>query len=116
MKKSELRTGMLIGFKDESIRMVLLNTPYGDICKGLYDTSYLTIEESDPENLSDWQWGSGGVSKVYSPRSKESRLFTEGLRNYELIWENKPVETIKIGNNTYNKQEFENAVRNLKPL
>jgi len=63
MKKSELKTGMIVEFKDGRSGMVLLGTHKGDVLSG--DLAYFPLSDHE-ENLMDWN-DEVVVRSVYNP-------------------------------------------------
>ena len=118
MVKSDLKTGMLVKFRNEGYGFVfgfsivsfnrggLEMSHYSDDLKCInYDSEYDIMEINSVPNLSgaglDW-WIDNQVRLL----SKVSLLW----KRYETK------ETVKIGGITYDKSEFEAAVKNLKPI
>jgi hypothetical protein len=69
-----------------------------------------------------WFIGGDDTGKITDITDKTGSTYWENqyvLGDYEITPiedEIKEVETIKIGNNTYNKQEVENVLQNIKSL
>ena len=95
MTKSDLKTGMLLETRDESLRIVLLGTLMGDGLKGegtLYgDLDYYSEDLTYDGNLGDRLT----VMKVYKPRFNYN-LLSFDLSNYKLIWERERERKIEI--------------------
>ena len=114
MKKSDLKTGMLIERNNGDLFQVFLDTPLGNIYingEGIYGKLDYINENMCWRGLEKVKY----VVKVYSPKYCHSFLSFD-LDQFKLIWIKEPKETIQIGEITYDKAEFEEAVKNLKPI
>ena len=122
MTKSDLKTGMWAKTRDALWMIVVIdNEPYLIKSKGWQDI------QSFPNTIKgEKEWDILAVYDYYTPdyNNKAGSLQYDVFKNqvedpnsryFKKIWE-APRETIKIGDITYDKQEFENAVKDLKPI
>ena len=111
MVKSDLKTGMLFQCRNSDIYLVINDYAISII-------KYFDLETQN-EDLTDCNpnFDIMIVSNVLTgadliPTNWNKQTITENL-----LWErDKSKETIKIGEITYDKSEFEQAVKNLKPI
>ena len=111
MTKSDLKTGMLFQCRNSDIYLVINKYAVGR-------TEYFDLETQN-EDLTDdnLNFDIMIVSHILTGASLIPANWTESLIRENLLWErNKSKETIKIGEITYDKSEFEQAVKNLKPI
>ena len=110
MVKSDLKTGML--FECRNGEVFLLVGEFGINKDEFFDL------ESQNENLTyrDSSFDIVRVSEVLKVNRLLPKYWNKDTITENLLWEEKPIETIKIGEITYDKSEFENAVKNLKPI
>jgi hypothetical protein len=89
MKKSDLKTGMWVEFRDGRKAMVLLGTNDGDIVSST--ETWFPINSNLDENLNSKLPFSNSVNvvKVYQPTSNRG-YFNEKVIEMELIWEREP--------------------------
>lgn len=106
--KDDLKTGMLIQDNRGSVMCVINDCLYGhDHQNHLFHynekmvSSYHRIDK---------------VSKVLRGHCLRPENWNEETLNEHLLWERKPKETIKIGNYTYDKDEVEERLSDLKPI
>lgn len=88
MKRSELRSGMLIEFTDNSFGLVMLNTPTGDCIVGDGNDSkrfWAPINECFYEDLSPKE--NTIIKRIYSYSSNRS-VATLSIEGRHIIWEN----------------------------
>lgn len=122
MVKSDLKTGMWVKTIDKLWMIVVIdNEPYMITPKSWQDIL------SFPNTIKgEKEWDILAVYDYYTPdyNNKAGSLQYDVFKNqvedpnsryFKKIWE-VPRETIKIGEITYDKQEFENAVKDLKPI
>jgi hypothetical protein len=101
MKRSDLKSGMLIVTKTGEIGLVMLGTPNGDIIAGNgNDTTSDGPQIWFPlkhigENLSDGESEGYDVVKVYGYPSNMEAASLE-TEHRELIWEKQELVTIKL--------------------
>ena len=82
MKKSELKTGMIVEFRSGLKSTVLLNTSAGDFIIGKgYETK---IDEYTVENIEEWT-NTAKVIRVFDPENEEDHREGGG----EIVWERK---------------------------
>ena len=111
MTKSDLKTGMLFQCRAGGIYMVMNNYAIGK-------DRYFDLE-SQNEDLTD---GNANfdiimVSEILKQANLCPKYWTEQTITENLLWKrDESKETIKIGEITYDKSEFEQAVKNLKPI
>lgn len=111
MTRSDLKTGMLFQCRNSNIFLVINDYAIGtgkyfDLKTQNEDLTYLD-PGFDIMIVSHILTGAGLI-----PVNWKESLITENL-----LWErDKSKETIKIGEITYDKSEFEQAVKNLKPI
>ena len=111
MTSSDLKTGMLFQCRNSNIYLVINKYAVGR-------TKYFDLE-SQNEDLTDDNpnFDIMIVSNILTGADLISKGWTEALIRENLPWErDKSKETIKIGEITYDKLEFEQAVKNLKPI
>jgi hypothetical protein len=121
MIKSDLKTGMYVVTKNTLIWLVVVidNEPY--LC---YPTGWMPIENfpninKNNDNYDIIEVYEGIIDNIGSMLQYDiyqKFIQTKNLKNINKIWSTTVKETIKIGENTYDKQEFEDAVKNLKPI
>jgi len=115
MRKKDLDTGMVV--ETATTKYIVYITPMGDYLAN--GNAYMRLEEYT-EDLIFKGDGIFSIKKVYSPVdgfSLQTNLWGYNFdRWFVLRWDRNSEETIKIGNHTYNKQEFEKATRDLKPI
>ena len=117
MKKSDLKTGMWIKTRDYLWMVVVIdNEPFL-----IYPNGWMPVDNfpqlcsynSTFDALEVYKYNldvAGGMQyNIWKNRLEDSYYFTK-------IWSTPPKETIKIGEITYDKAEFEEAVKNLKPI
>lgn len=117
MKKSDLKTGMWVKTKHHLWMVVLIeNEPFL-----IYPEGWMPIEDfpcvykadADFDILEVYKYNgdiAGGMQyNIWKNKLHNSQMFT-------IIYPIKPKETIKIGEAIYDKEEFEEAVKNLKPI
>jgi hypothetical protein len=121
MKKSDLKTGMWVETKEGKRYIIVVESnepcmiypsghqPIAQFPKAVPDDSYFDIVKV---------WKYVGNSHIGSSFQYDNWVNQIDFENsiFELIWENNLKETIKIGDNIYNKAEFEDAVKDLKPI
>lgn len=93
MKKSDLKTGMIIEREDGSYFRVLLGTPLGDRYIKVGGTKHGSLDNYD--NNLRWDLDNipskGDIVKVHSPRYSYSMLSSDiDDPDYNTIWERKP--------------------------
>ena len=110
MVKSDLKTGMLFQCRNNDVYLVINGYAIGK-------DSYFDLK-SQNEDLTDSSpnFDILMVSNILTSSDLIPENWTEDLIRENLAWEAKPKETIKIGEITYDKSEFEQAVKNLKPI
>lgn len=117
MTKSDLKTGMLVQTRDGDIGLVIKKL---DII--IFRTTYMNISDYEEDLFADITNDADAdilkVSDQLFDRDLIVEYWDEGTINSNLLWERKEEskETIKIGEAVYDKVEFENAVKNLKPI
>lgn len=90
MKKSDLRTGMVVEYDDGEKRVVLLNTEYGDILKEVATgTMYRKLDQI----TNDLTFHHGSIDKVWAPMNEATPFPVPTTYEY-LIWERKPKKKI----------------------
>lgn len=117
MKKSDLKTGMWVKTKNYLwIVVVIENEPFL-----IYPDGWLPVDnfpqlcsyDSTFNALEVYKYNldvAGGMQyNIWKNKLEGSSYFTK-------IWSAPPKETIKIGETVYDKAEFEEAVKNLKPI
>ena len=122
MTKSDLKTGMWVKTRDNLWMIVVIdNEPYMIRPNGWQDIS------SFPNTIKGQkEWDILAVYDYYTPDYNnkagslqydifKAKVEDPNSRYFKKIWEVQR-ETIKIGDITYDKQEFENAVKDLKPI
>lgn len=122
MTKSDLKTGMWAKTRDALWMIVVIdNEPYLIKSKGWQDIqSFPNVIPGQKE------WDILAVYDYFTDEynnkagSLQYDIFKDQVedpnsRYFKKIWEASR-ETIKIGDITYDKQEFENAVKDLKPI
>ena len=122
MTKSDLKTGMWVKTIDCLWMIVVIdNESYMIKPKG-----WQNIESFPNTVRGNSLWDILAVYDYYTPDytnkagSLQYDIFKDQVedpnsRYFKKIWE-APRETVKIGDITYDKREFENAVKNLKPI
>lgn len=117
MTKSELKTGMLVQTRDGDIGLVIKKL---DVI--IFKTTYMNISDCEEDlvftNDNDDDADILKVSDQLFNGDLTVDSWDEGTINSNLLWERKEEskETIKIGEVVYDKAEFEEAVKNLKPI
>lgn len=118
MTKSDLKTGMLVQTRDGDIGLVIKKL---DVI--IFKTSYMNISNYEEDlvftyNDNDDDADILKVSDQLFNGDLTVEYWDEGTINSNLLWERKEElkETIKIGEAVYDKVEFENAVKDLKPI
>jgi hypothetical protein len=114
MTKSDLKTGMLVQTRDGDIGLVIKKL---DII--IFKRDYMNISDYKEDLSIDTS--SAQILKISEQLCNDDLTvynWTEETVDNCLLWERKeqPKETIKIGEVTYDKLEFEQAVKNLKPI
>lgn len=102
MKKSDLKTGMLVVHRQGEVGKVMLNTKNGDRCY-LSNGKMLELNEinDDLNNQNDLN----SIIKVYEP--KHSMLILSfDLKDMNLLWENSKVKYIKANHFGSQKDYF----------
>jgi len=97
MKKSELRTGMLIETASEELGLVMLNTPKGDIIASDNNPSpertWGSLEKYNEDLTHEGVYSS--IDKVYDYSS--AVMATQlSKRNRILLWDRKRVEALQL--------------------
>ena len=122
MTKSDLKTGMWVKTRNSLWMIVVIdNEPYMIKSKGWQDIQNFPCAVPGQK-----EWDILAVYDYYTPDynnkagSLQYDVFKDRVEDpnnkyFKKIWE-APRETIKIGNIIYDKQEFENAVKDLKPI
>ena len=115
MTKSDLKTGMLVQTRDGDIGLVIKKL---DVI--IFKSDYMNISDYE-EDLLITPHSDADILKVSDQLFGDDLIveyWDEGAINSSLLWERKeePKETIKIGEAIYDKVEFENAVKDLKPI
>jgi hypothetical protein len=99
MKKSELKSGMLIETEAGEIGLVLLNTPGGDIIAGNggeYPQTWFPLSNIDEDTLEYKSCPSANIVKVYGYKSNSDSAAIS-IKGRVLLWEKKaPLEKIKL--------------------
>jgi hypothetical protein len=119
MKKSDLKTGMWVKTKDYLWMVVLIeNEPFL-----IYPDGWMPVENFpqicgcdntfDALEVYKYKFESE-VAGALQYKVWKNKLETSG--HFTKIWSTPPKETIKIGEITYDKAKFEEAVKNLKPI
>ena len=126
MTKSDLKTGMYVRTQNKKIWLVVIikGKPY--LC---YPSGWMPVESFPKAYKADRHYD---IVEVYRGLHAETNngayllqydIFSKYIQTnniakaLERIWTSESVkETIKIGDSTYDKQEFENAVKDLKPI
>lgn len=127
MVKSDLKTGMYAVTKNGQIWLIVVidGEPY--LC---YPSGWMNIVNFPGACSYDDSYDIVEVYHGISPNKKSNMAYllqydiysryikTNNIEHcLEKIWTKNPVkETIKIGEITYDKSEFEQAVKNLKPI
>ena len=116
MVKSDLKTGMWVKTRDNLWMIIVIhNEPFM-----IYPDGWMPIKNF-PEADSDPKWH---ILEVYSYNfdtiagSFQYNSWKDSIDNTIVFTKIYPIikETIKIGSIAYDKQEFENAVKDLKPI
>jgi len=111
MTKSDLKTGMLFQCRNNNIYLVINKCAVG---KNRYFDLKTQNEDLTDDNPN---FDIMIVSNILTGADLISERWTEALIRENLSWEREGLkETIKIGEITYDKSEFEQAVKNLKPI
>ena len=112
MTKSDLKTGMLIECRNGDVYLIVgefvisNNNQWFELWSHEEDLTYI-----------DHDFDIVRVSEVLEEKELAPKYWTKETITNNLLWERPTIkETIKIGNITYDKQEFENAVKDLKPI
>jgi hypothetical protein len=110
MKKSDLKTGMLLECRNGITYLVINDyainkNQYFDLKSQEYD-----LTDSNP------YFDIMRVSKVLTGADLIPEYWTREVIMENLLWERKPIETIKIAGQEFNKQEVEKALKDLKPI
>jgi hypothetical protein len=113
MTKNDLKTGMLVQTRDGDVGLVLreLNTI-------IFKEAYLSFSDFEEDLTFELRSCDANIIRVTNVLEEEALtvdMWKESNVKSNLLWE-KEFETIKIGENTYNKAEFEEAVKNLKTI
>lgn len=90
MQKEDLRSGMMVQFRDETFGIIFLDTPFwGDIIGGLGKTFDLVTWgslDNINEDLTHKTFKQYNIDKVYKPLCP--RYYgSHDFENYKLIWE-----------------------------
>lgn len=118
MKKSDLKTGMWVKTKDCLwIVVVIKNEPFL-----IYPEGWMPVENfpqicgynKDYDALEVYKYNNLDVAGGMQYNIWKDMIETS--INFTKIWSAPPKETIKIGEVVYDKTEFEEAVKNLKPI
>ena len=94
MKKSDLKTGMILKFSNGELGMVLLGTADGDIISG---ETWFPLENHTDEELFGHSDIYGLVVTVYQPKAPRDYLSggIELNNEYRVLWERPKEMTIK---------------------
>ena len=123
MNKSDLKTGMWVETK-EKLWMIVVDDgkPYM-----FTPNNWMPVEDFPRAYKGDCLWDILNVYDYFSEDydnkigSLQYDEFKDRVKDptclyFKKIWEAPKKETIKIGEVTYDKSEFEQAVKNLKPI
>jgi hypothetical protein len=111
MTKSDLKTGMLFQCRNSDIYLVMNDY-------AISTSKYFRLKTQN-EDLTDANpnFDIMIVSNVLTGADLMPINWNEQIIAENLLWErDKSKETIEIGGITYDKSEFEQAVKNLKPI
>ena len=92
MKKSNLKTGMIVEERNDRKMVVLLNTEYGDILRDTTSNIYGNLESYN-ENLLHNNQNELDIMKIHSS-AYECECLNYGT--YNIIWERKEIKPIKF--------------------
>lgn len=117
MTKSDLKTGMWVKTRDHLWMVVVIeNEPfliYPDGWMPIKNFPQMCSYDKTFDALEVYKYNldvAGGMQyNTWKDMIETSTYFTK-------IWSVPPKETIKIGETIYDKAEFEEAVKNLKPI
>ena len=114
MKKSDLKTGMILVGSDGSEAMVLLGTARGDIYSGKGAGGRL---DNVNEDLTS-EYGGLTFIKVYQPEFSQDYL-ADGVLSvlgHELLWKRETRAIVKVGNEEYYEDDLAKALSSIQPL
>ena len=111
MVKSDLKTGMLFECRNGDVYLTI-----GEV--GINSTDWFELcNQKEDLTYRDHDFDIVRVSEVLEGGKLIPKYWTKETITNNLLWGRSDIkETIKIGNITYDKQEFENAVKDLKPI
>jgi hypothetical protein len=113
MKKTDLKTGMIVQERSGDVGLVVNGTiiwksgSFSTIYEYRLDLMYSDVSSMDIIKVSCVQHGinlvlSGWVNVIENER--------------KILWKRDKSETVKIGDYEYDKKEFEEATKHLKPV
>ena len=114
MKKSDLKTGMILVGSDGSEAMVLLGTARGDIYSGKDVWGRL-------DNVNDdltCKYVVLTFMEVYQPEYSKNYL-DDGVLSvlgHELLWKRETRAIVKVGNEEYYEDDLAKALSSIQPL
>lgn len=123
MTKNDLKTGMLVEFNSGKTALVLkdsFNTLYYGNINTILSTfeGFMILDNYSQDLINGYLSNNWTINKVYdnNSRTDPNNMLSLSSKGRKLLWERKPIETIEIAGQKYNKKEFENAVKDLKPI
>ena len=113
MKKSDLKTGMRIVTRDDSIMLVLLNTEHGDIvCTANMGWDYIKNYRDDLTSCGNLNENLD-IVEIYD--AKEGHEYQKNLEEtkeiFSLIWERKEEKLIVIAGKEYSEHTVKKALQ-----
>ena len=123
MVKSDLKTGMLAITRNNKSYLVLVerfNTKMGGYVGLMFcEIGGYSQEHYYNKDLTSTVDGKWDIMEIYESNSltNPSNMLDLSIKDRKRLWKRtEQKETIKIGEITYDKSEFEQAVKNLKPI
>lgn len=108
MKKSDLKTGMLVEVESLGIALIMNNVLL------FLDGGWDAVSDID-SNLVLNSYKITRISDILEGKDLRLTDFKEKMDTY-LLWERGPIETIEIAGKKFDKNEVENALKDLKPI
>ena len=118
MKKEELRSGMLVQLRNDSVFIIIgdaLVNVDGYLKLSDY-TEDLSMYKSNMSTTENNKWDIMKVSNVLSGSNLRFKCYNKHTLNANLLWTRPGVETIEILGKKYNKFEVEEMFKQLKEV
>jgi len=111
MKKSDLKTGMLIQIQNGRVYLVV-----DEFAISNSNTWFELNSNKEDLTYSNPDFNINKVSRILINYKLMPKYWTEETLNNNLLWERSTIETIEIAGQKFNKEEVENALKDLKPI